>query len=78
MEKPQIVMAADHGGFKMKEHIRTWLQKAGYEVDDQGCYSAESTDYPDHISKAAEKVSSGSAARAIIMCGSGNGAAIRS
>ena len=48
----------------------------GYQVIDHGTTTAESVDYADHIHPVAEDVESGSASLGIIICGSGNGAAI--
>ena len=69
-------MATDHGGYAMKEYLKTKLIEAGYEVVDMGTYSEESVDYPDFIHPLAKAVNDGEYTRGIIMCGSGNGAQI--
>lgn len=69
-----IGMASDHGGFVMKEYIKQKLKEAGYEVKDFGTHSEKSVDYPDYIHPLASEVNKGLLKRAIIMCGSGNGA----
>ncbi len=69
-----IGMASDHGGFAMKEYIKQKLKEAGYEVKDFGTHSEKSVDYPDYIHPLASEVNKGLLKRAIIMCGSGNGA----
>ena len=43
----KIVVGSDHGGFSGKEFVKKWLQKAGHEVTDFGCYSTDPVDYPD-------------------------------
>ncbi len=74
-EKREILaLASDHGGYWMKDFIRFKLQDAGYEVKDFGTHSGESVDYPDFIHPLAHAVNEGIFQRAIIMCGSGNGA----
>ena len=69
-------MATDHGGYAMKEYLKTKLIEVGYKVVDMGTYSEESVDYPDFIHPLAKAVNDGKYTRGIIMCGSGNGAQI--
>ncbi|MBU2558707.1 MAG: ribose 5-phosphate isomerase B [Bacteroidetes bacterium] len=71
-----VPIAADHGGYEMKEFIRKKLLAAGYEVIDFGTNSTESVDYPDKIHPLAQSISKGKYPLGIIMCGSGNGAQI--
>jgi len=67
-------MASDHGGFVLKEFLKKKLIEAGYQIKDFGTHSEESVDYPDYIHPLANEVNKGILKRAIIMCGSGNGA----
>lgn len=67
-------MATDHGGIELKEYIKEQLIIEGYEIKDFGTFGSESVDYPDMIHPAASAVNKGEIERAIIMCGSGNGA----
>ncbi|MBN2614241.1 MAG: ribose 5-phosphate isomerase B [Bacteroidales bacterium] len=69
-----IPIASDHGGFWIKEFIKTQLTDAGFEVKDLGTYSSESVDYPDFIHPLAKAVNEGVYNRGIIACGSGQGA----
>lgn len=69
----RIAIAADHGGFSMKENLKPYLQKQGYLVDDCGTHSSESVDYPDFAYVVAKKVSDGEAWRGIIIDGAGIG-----
>ena len=71
-----LAMASDHGGFAMKEFIKSKLIEEGFEVKDFGTFSEESVDYPDMIHPAAKAINDGEIERGIIMCGSGNGAQI--
>lgn len=43
----RLVIGADHAGFEAKEKIKKFLQGLGHEVQDFGCYSTESVDFPD-------------------------------
>lgn len=74
----QIYLASDHRGFQLKEKIKTWLKEWGYEYEDMGAFEYNpDDDYPDFISKAAEKVSQDpNNSRAIIMGASGQGEAM--
>lgn len=74
----RIVMACDHAGLEIKEHLRFFLAGKGYAVEDKGAHSFnENDDYPDYVASAAEAVSnSPHHTRAIILGGSGQGEAI--
>lgn len=72
-----IGIAADHGGFELKERLKVLLAKAGYGVKDFGAavYDAED-DYPDMIALLARGISEGVVKKGLAVCGSGVGAAI--
>lgn len=72
----KIVIGADHGGFKLKAKLISYLSKMGYKVDDAGTYSDESTDYPLFGIKVAEKVSKKRPAQGILICKTGIGMSI--
>jgi ribose 5-phosphate isomerase B len=72
----KIALAADHGGFELKEHLKQKIESLGHEMIDLGCSSAESVDYPDYGLDAAKLVSRGKADRAILLCKSGIGMSI--
>ena len=74
--KEKIAVGTDHAGYPYKPVIVKWLKENGYDVIDAGTDSEESTDYPDHIHPVADAVESGEARAGIILCGSGNGAAM--
>ena len=78
MIKPNITiaMASDHGGFEMKEYIKSKLENIGVTIIDFGTNSEESVDYPDFIHPLAKAINDGKYSIGIIMCGSGNGAQI--
>ncbi len=71
-----VAIASDHGGFVMKSYLLNKLQNEGYTFKDFGTHSEESVDYPDMIHPLASAVNKGEFERAIILCGSGNGAQI--
>jgi len=73
-KQQDLPMACDHGGFEMKEFLKTKLKKLGYSIKDMGTYSSESVDYPDFIHPLAKAVDDGEYKIGIILCGSGNGA----
>jgi ribose 5-phosphate isomerase B len=71
----KIHIGADHAGFKLKEQVKAYLMKLGYDVDDKGSYSEERADYPDFGHAVATEVES-SGDLGVLMCGSGNGIAM--
>lgn len=73
----KIYIGADHRGFALKEQLKKYLAREGYEVLDKGNaqYDAED-DYPDFACVVAERVSHEQDARGILICGSGAGVAI--
>ncbi len=72
----RIHVGADHAGFRLKEHVKAYLERAGHEVVDVGTHWEESVDYPDFARLVAEAVASGEADRGILVCGTGIGMAI--
>ncbi|MCR4264192.1 MAG: RpiB/LacA/LacB family sugar-phosphate isomerase [Candidatus Roizmanbacteria bacterium] len=71
----KVFIAADHRGFQLKEQLKEWLAKKGYDVIDSGNTVYEPLDdYPDFASKAAKGVQKNPEAdRGIVICGSGIG-----
>ncbi|MCQ2744337.1 MAG: ribose 5-phosphate isomerase B [bacterium] len=70
----KIIIGSDHGGYKLKNEIIKHLQSE-YEVEDLGCYSEESCDYP-MIAKAVSQKVIGSNCKGILVCGTGIGMSI--
>jgi ribose 5-phosphate isomerase B len=68
-----ILIASDHAGFELKEKLEVALKKLGFDVDDLGTNSADSTDYADYAHPLAQKVSDGEVKRGVLMCGTGLG-----
>ena len=72
-----IGIAADHGGYELKEYLAGMLREAGHEVIDFGDGQPKvDDDYPDFIVPLARAVSSGGVNRGIGICGSGVGASV--
>lgn len=69
-------MGCDHGGYELKETIKAYLTEKGYEIEDCGCYSTESVDYPEFARAAAEKVTKGECEKGIVICTTGIGVSI--
>jgi len=72
----RVAVACDHAGFPGKEAVCRRLRALGHEVVDIGVSSTDPVDYPDIATAACIAVREGRAERAVILCGSGAGAAI--
>jgi ribose 5-phosphate isomerase B len=73
----KIGIAADHGGFALKETIRSYLVSSGHEVKDFGAYILNNQDdYPDFVIPLAAAVAGKEIERGIAICGSGVGASV--
>ncbi|MCC7520367.1 MAG: ribose 5-phosphate isomerase B [Flavobacteriaceae bacterium] len=71
-----IAIGNDHAGTAYKFEIIQLLEKKGYQVLNFGTDTTDSMDYPDSIHPVADAIENGKADLGIILCGSGNGAAI--
>ena len=73
----RVGIAADHGGFTLKEQLADSLRGSGYEVVDFGAHQMDpEDDYPDFITPLARAVAAGEVDRGVALCGSGVGAAV--
>ena len=73
----KIYLAADHGGFNLKEALKAYLLTQGHTVEDEGAHVLDpADDYPDFMYPAAQKIGADLDARGIFLCRSGAGAAI--
>ena len=73
----KIGIAADHGGFFLKQQVKEILEEQGFSVTDFGADELDpQDDYPDLVAPLARAVSVGLVDRGIAVCGSGVGAAI--
>ena len=71
-----IAIASDHGGFDLKEDLKSYLLELGSLVEDLGTDSMASVDYPDYGVALARKVASGDYEKGILVCGTGIGMSI--
>lgn len=70
----KIVIAADHGGFELKEQIKKHYRNL--QFTDLGTNSTESVDYPDIAKSLAKEITSKKAELGILICGTGVGISI--
>lgn len=68
-----IALGADHGGFEMKEKLKSFLSSRNYTVMDCGTHSKDSVDYPDLAYAVARLVSDRTAHYGIVIDGAGIG-----
>jgi len=72
MSKP-IALAADHGGYELKEAVKQHLDELGLAYVDFGTNSTASVDYPDMARPACKAVVNGECDKALLFCGTGVG-----
>lgn len=72
----KVGLAADHAGYELKEYVKNWLDKKGYEYEDFGTHSADSCDYPDYAHPLANAIEDGRLPMGVAICGSGEGISI--
>ncbi len=73
----RIGIAADHGGFELKQYLEGRLREAGHRVNDFGDHRPQpDDDYPDFIVPLARAVARGDVDRGVAVCGSGVGACV--
>lgn len=74
----KIYLSGDHAGFKLKNRIKMFLNKKGYDVQDFGPFKYNPRDdYPDFVIPMTKQIVK-SKGRGIIIAGSGQGEAILS
>lgn len=72
-QKISIVIGSDHAAYALKEKIKDYLVGRSIDVEDAGCHSEDSVDYPDFGIKVATMVSTCKFEKGILMCGTGIG-----
>jgi ribose 5-phosphate isomerase B len=73
----RLGLAADHGGFELKEQLKEELKTLGHEVVDYGAHEYDpQDDYPDLVVPLARAVAQGQVERGVAICGSGVGACV--
>ena len=73
MDARRIVIGSDHGGLELKRQLCESLAERGWEVDDVGCSSTSSVDYPDFAVVVASRIARGEAPFGVLICGTGIG-----
>jgi len=80
IEKSKIFIASDHAGYETKENIIQFLENENYDIENLGCDSNNSVDYPDYAICVAKNVIENMAkysnCKGILVCGTGSGMAI--
>ena len=72
----KIAIGNDHAGVGVKEKIQDHMEKKGHQVINKGYDGEESVDYPDFIHPVSKEIKEKKAEIGVIVCGSGNGAAM--
>jgi ribose 5-phosphate isomerase B len=73
----RVGIATDHGGFELKEELKSYLRGAGHVVVDIGARELNpGDDYPDFVIPLAKSVAAGILDRGVAVCGSGVGASV--
>lgn len=70
----RIALGNDHAGYPLKAHVRAVLERLGHEVIDTGTQNEDPVDFPDITWNTCEPVVRGEADRAVLVCGTGQGA----
>lgn len=77
MALKKIGICADHGGFELKERIKSFLTENRYQLVDFGADQLDDTDdFPDFVIPLAKAIASNEVFRGIAICGSGVGACV--
>jgi len=72
----KIAIGSDHGGLELKQLVTGLLEELDLEVEDVGCHSSESVDYPHFADAVCELVAEHRCDRGILICGTGIGMSI--
>ena len=72
----KIFLSSDHGGFELKEKVKSFLIDNNFEYEDLGCTSLEPVDYPDFAKLLSNKIKDKNNSKGIIFCGTGIGISI--
>ena len=76
MDKDEIWIGNDHGGFELKSRLREHLKSKGIAVHDVGCDSTEIVRYPYYAAMVSEAIVRKEASRGILICSTGIGMSI--
>lgn len=73
LNEMRIALASDHAGYNLKQAVIRFLTDNGAQVQDFGCYSTDSCDYPDFAHPCAAAVENGEYDYGVVICSTGNG-----
>ena len=71
-----VALGSDHGGFELKERLRSLLESKGFSVLDLGCHGKAACDYPDFAKAVAQAVLRGACEQGIMIDGAGIGSSM--
>ncbi len=69
----KIFLSSDHGGFELKEKVKSFLIDNNFEYEDLGCSYLEPVDYPDYSKLLSKKIKDKNNSKGILICGTGIG-----
>ena len=69
----KIFLSSDHGGYELKEKVKSFLIDNNFEYEDLGCSSLEPVDYPDYAKLLSKKIKDKNNSKGILFCGTGIG-----
>ncbi len=69
----KIILSSDHGGYELKEKVKSFLIDNNFEYEDLGCSSLEPVDYPDFAKLLSKKIKDNYDSKGILFCGTGIG-----
>ncbi|HHD63510.1 MAG TPA: ribose 5-phosphate isomerase B [Desulfobulbaceae bacterium] len=72
----KLAIGSDHGGYDMKKTVIAYVKKLGHDVEDAGCFSKDSVDYPEIAEKVCSLIQDGVCEQGILICGTGIGMSI--
>jgi len=73
MAARKLYTGSDHAGFELRARMVAHLRALGFEVEDLGTPSAESTDYPDWAAAVGRAVRDHAGSLGVLVCGTGLG-----
>lgn len=72
-----LFLGADHAGFALKTHLKKFLTRLDYQVEDVGAQTlTPGDDYPNYAMELAKRVRRTTGSMGILICGSGVGMSI--
>ena len=71
-----IAIGSDHGGYKLKEEIKKYLEEKEIKYKDFGTMNEERAEYPNIATEVAKGIKSKECEKGILICRAGNGMSI--